>query len=262
MALSHWVAQASANRHDGARAVSSYHAALSSPLAMAGGGAVLLWSGAGAKARGNGRGGDRSLARVSAPGASARRCLGRSHPALLQAGARDRGQGPHRRLLAGDGSRPGGRGRDPRADQRGLPGPRHPWRGARARAARCPLHLGHRSHRRHQGVHLRHDDLGHADRAAGPWPGHRRRAGPAFPARALRRPRRRRLSGQSAPCRAIVPRAERGDPLRDRARHVHAGRAPGSTRWPHRCVSAASAPIAMPTGCLPPASSIWWSKRA
>ena len=124
-------------------------------------------------------------------------------------------------------------------------------------------HLGHRPDRRHQGVHFRHDDLGHVDRAAGPRTGHRRRAEPALPRRAVRGPRRGCLSGRSPARHARLPRAERGGPLRDRARHVHAGRA-GRLRVPSPPASACgvSVPIVTPTGCSPPASSIWWSRRA
>ena len=116
--------------------------------------------------------------------------------------------------------------------------PRHPRRGVRARAARCPFHLGHRPHRRHQGLHLGHDDLGYADRAAGWRPGHHRCSEPAFPRRAIRRPRRGHFSRRAPSSDPTLRRFGSGGALRHRARHVRAGRA-CRLRLPRRAGSSA-----------------------
>ena len=108
------------------------------------------------------------------------------------------------RFRSGDRSRPRRRGGDAAADQGQFSPARHRRRGIRQRARGRRICLGAGSDRRHQILHRRLSDLGHADRAVAQGHAGVRHDAPALHRRALLR--RQRLGALSGP----VGRAETG----------------------------------------------------
>ena len=142
-----------------------------------------------------------------------------------------------------------------------LPRARHCRRGIRRRAPRRRICLGARSDRRHQIVHLRHAGLGHADRADAARRADLRHDAPAVHARALHRRRQRRELSRPGRRPRAADAPLRGAGRRDAAHDQPAADARGrpatvSAASSRRCGCRATAAIATPIACSPPAMSI------